>query len=61
MHIIFGNGQATGKYAIGSSEALGTPSDFAESSMKTGATKDTRGGKIEGGEAAKLEAGLGGC
>jgi hypothetical protein len=29
--------------------------------MKTGATKDTRGGKIEGGEAAKLEAGLGGC
>ena len=35
MHIIFGNGQATGKYAMGSIEPLGTPSDFAESSLKT--------------------------
>ncbi|KAJ1271071.1 hypothetical protein BS78_06G100800 [Paspalum vaginatum] len=35
MMIIFGNGQATGKYAMGSNEALGSPSDFAESSLKT--------------------------
>jgi hypothetical protein len=34
MSIIFGNGQATGKYAMGSSEPLGAPSDFAESSLK---------------------------
>jgi hypothetical protein len=34
MQIIFGNGQATGKFAMGSSEALGSPSDFAESSIK---------------------------
>ncbi|KAJ1254914.1 hypothetical protein BS78_K308500 [Paspalum vaginatum] len=35
MMVIFGNGQATGKYAMGSNEALGSPSDFAESSLKT--------------------------
>jgi hypothetical protein len=60
MQIIFGNGQATGKYAMGSSEPLGTPSDFAESSMKIDASEDTRGGKIEGAEAGKSEPGVGG-
>ncbi|PUZ55509.1 hypothetical protein GQ55_5G218000 [Panicum hallii var. hallii] len=34
MQIIFGNGQATGKSAMGSSEPLGSPSDFGESSLK---------------------------
>jgi hypothetical protein len=29
MKVIFGNGFATGKFAMGSSEPLGTPSDFA--------------------------------
>ena len=32
---IFGNGLATDKYAMGSNEALGSPSDFADSSVKT--------------------------
>lgn len=31
---IFGNGLATGKYAMGSNEALGSPSDFADTSVK---------------------------
>ncbi|KAJ1262834.1 hypothetical protein BS78_09G140200 [Paspalum vaginatum] len=35
MMIIFGNGQATGKYAMGSNEALGSPSDFPKSSLET--------------------------
>ncbi|KAJ1299124.1 hypothetical protein BS78_01G507600 [Paspalum vaginatum] len=35
MQVIFGNGQATGKYAMGSNEPLGSPSDCAESSLKT--------------------------
>ena len=60
MQIIFGNGQATGKYAMGSNEALDTPSDFAESSLKTEVTEDTRGGKIEGTEPTKSEPGAGG-
>jgi hypothetical protein len=34
MQIIFGNGQATCKSAMGSSEPLGSPSDFGESSLK---------------------------
>ena len=34
MQIIFGNGQATGKFAMGSSEPLGSPSEFAETSLK---------------------------
>ena len=34
MEVIFGNGCATGKYAMGSGEALGSASDFAESSLK---------------------------
>jgi hypothetical protein len=32
MEVIFGNGFARGKFAMGSSEPLGTPSDFAECS-----------------------------
>ncbi|KAK3142959.1 hypothetical protein QOZ80_4BG0355100 [Eleusine coracana subsp. coracana] len=35
MQIIFANGLATGKFAIGSTEPLVLPSDFAESSLKT--------------------------
>jgi transketolase C-terminal domain/subunit len=34
MQTIFRNGLATGKYAMGSNEALGSPSDFANSSIK---------------------------
>ncbi|KAK3138717.1 hypothetical protein QOZ80_5AG0372530 [Eleusine coracana subsp. coracana] len=35
MEIIFANGLATEKFTMGSSEALGSPSDFAESSLKS--------------------------
>jgi hypothetical protein len=35
MMTIFGTGLATGKYAMGSNEALGSPSDGVTSSMKT--------------------------
>jgi hypothetical protein len=35
METIFGNGLATGKYAMGSNEALGNPSDFVDSDLKT--------------------------
>jgi hypothetical protein len=45
--IIFGNVQATGKYAMGSNEALGTSSDFAESSLKSDATEEMKRGKTE--------------
>ena len=33
MQIIFANGQATGKFVMGSSEPLGSPSDFADSNL----------------------------
>ena len=33
MQIIFANGQATGKFAMGSSEPLGSPSDFADNNL----------------------------
>lgn len=33
MQIIFGNGLATGKFAMGSNEALGSPSDFVEGAL----------------------------
>lgn len=32
--VIFGSGMATGKYAMASSEPLGSPSDFADTAMK---------------------------
>ncbi|KAK3166082.1 hypothetical protein QOZ80_1AG0041210 [Eleusine coracana subsp. coracana] len=35
MQVIFANGLATGKFAMGSSKPLGSPSDFIESSLKT--------------------------
>ncbi|KAJ1292229.1 hypothetical protein BS78_02G375900 [Paspalum vaginatum] len=41
MEVIFGNGLATGQWAMGSNEALGSPSDFAESSLKTEVLDDT--------------------
>ena len=59
MMIIFGNGQATGKYAMGSNEPLGSPSDFAESSLKTDAPKDLKSGKTEPVEGTKSEGGVG--
>ncbi|KAL6614925.1 hypothetical protein ACP70R_037195 [Stipagrostis hirtigluma subsp. patula] len=34
MMVIFGSGMATGKFAMASNEPLGTPSDFADSSLK---------------------------
>lgn len=40
METIFGNGQAIGKYAMGSNKALGSPSDFADSSYKSDFAKD---------------------
>jgi hypothetical protein len=58
MMIIFGNGQATGKFAMGSNEPLGAASDFAESSMKTDATGGMRSLR-EPTEAAKSEGGVG--
>jgi DNA-directed RNA polymerase alpha subunit len=35
METIFGNGLATGKYAMGSNEALGSPSLFYDSDVKS--------------------------
>jgi hypothetical protein len=35
METIFGNGLATGKFAMGSNENLGSPSDFADIDVKT--------------------------
>jgi len=45
MMTIFGNGLATGKYAMGSNEALGSPSDFADSSVKTEPHDDEKAAK----------------
>jgi hypothetical protein len=55
MMIIFGNGQATGSYAMGSNEKLGTPSDCAESSFKTEATEVLKSGKTDIAEATRCE------
>jgi hypothetical protein len=35
METIFGNNLATGKYAMGSNEALGSPSDFSDFDVKS--------------------------
>ncbi|WVZ89944.1 hypothetical protein U9M48_036289 [Paspalum notatum var. saurae] len=35
MQIIFGSGQATGKFAMGSNEPLGTPTDFGQAATET--------------------------
>ena len=43
MEVIFGNGLATGKFAMGSSEPLGSPSDFDESSFKS--DENVKGGQ----------------
>ena len=45
MITIFGNGLATGKYAMGSNEALGSPSNFADSSVKTEPHDDEKAAK----------------
>jgi hypothetical protein len=59
MMVIFGNGQATRKFAMGSSDALGTPSDCAESSLKTEATEILNSGKTDIVDATKTEGGAG--
>ena len=59
MQIIFGNGQATGKYAMGSNEPLGTPSAFAESSLKTDPAEDIRSDKAKAADPTKSEVGVG--
>jgi hypothetical protein len=42
MLVIFGNGMATRKYAMGSNEPLGSPSNWAESVLKTDSTDVTK-------------------
>jgi hypothetical protein len=59
MMIIFGNGQATGKYAMGSNEKLGTPSNCAESELKPDPTEILKGGKTDTVEASKSESVVG--
>jgi hypothetical protein len=39
MEVIFGTGLSTGKFAMGSNEPLGNPSDFADSSLHADAIK----------------------
>jgi hypothetical protein len=53
MQIIFGNGQATGKYAMGSNEALGSPSDFADNQLKHERYEELKNAKNEPIEATK--------
>nr|XP_034585801.1 uncharacterized protein LOC117848479 [Setaria viridis] len=55
MMVIFGNGQTTGKYAMGSNEALGSPSDFAESPMKHDLPEELKSGKIKAAYVSKSE------
>jgi len=56
MEVIFGNGFATGKYAMSSSEALGSPSNFAESKLKPeGLNLEPNVGKGDGEEPAKKD------
>lgn len=50
---IFGNGQATGKYAMGSNEPLGNPADFSDTSVKVETPEDNKGAKTTD-DAAKL-------
>jgi hypothetical protein len=59
MMIIFGNGQATDKFAMGSNEKLGTPSDYAESSLKPEPTEILKSGKTDTMEASKSDAVVG--
>ena len=56
MMVIFANGQATGKWAMGSNEPLGTPSDCTESSLKT---EILNSGKTVTPEDTKSEGGVG--
>jgi hypothetical protein len=55
MMVIFGNGQAIGKWAMGSNEALGAPSNCAESSLKTEATEILNSGKTDTCDTTKAE------
>ncbi|XP_034604831.2 uncharacterized protein [Setaria viridis] len=55
MMVIFGNGQATGKYAMGSNEALGSPSEFAYSPMKHDLPEELTPGKPEAAFVSKSE------
>ena len=58
MATIFGSGQATGRYAMGSSEALGVPSELSETSFNKGMETDDFGDGLGGASAA---AGVGGA
>ena len=53
METIFGNGLATGKYAMGSNEALGSPSDFADGFVKTEPCDEDKSAKVMA-DAAKV-------
>lgn len=55
MMVIYGNGQATGKWAMGSNEALGSPSDCVESSLKAEATEILNTGKTQTVDTTKPE------
>ena len=46
METIFGNALATGKYAMGSNEALGSPSDFADGFVKTEPCDEDKAAKV---------------
>jgi len=46
METIFGNGLATGKYAMGSNEALGSPLDFADGFVKTEPCDEDKAAKV---------------
>ncbi|XP_034580774.1 uncharacterized protein [Setaria viridis] len=59
MMIIFGNGQAIGKYAMGSNEALSSPSDFVESSLKNESPEELKSGKTEAADGTKSKEAVG--
>jgi hypothetical protein len=59
MMVIYGDGQATGKWAMGSNEALGSPSDGAESSMKTEAIEISYSGKTDTCDTTKADVQVG--
>uniref|UniRef100_A0A0A9BP62 Uncharacterized protein n=1 Tax=Arundo donax TaxID=35708 RepID=A0A0A9BP62_ARUDO len=46
MMVIFGSGIATGKFAMGSNEALGSPSNFTDSSLKAETFDEAKAPKV---------------
>lgn len=66
MQIIFGNGQATGRFSMGSNEALGNPPDMADSALGPldgiigdGIAAGPSGVGVEGGGTAARASGVG--